>query len=156
MSEGCGNPNCPTHGNSPKSIALRQAKAEILSNEEFMDLIRTLAANAHQSVQHSVAKMTGYLDPDATVVMTRILSQQYDGDAVVQGLIDGFAVLMAGSHEPTKIMLTECSKVKEEPFLIERLTAAQVEEEMQQMQGHPRVMMFTGVEDLMRFLKGGR
>lgn len=132
MSQNCGDPTCPVHGTDPEAIALRQAVQEIKTNEEMMSLVRILASNALQAAVTAIDRYRGFSDPADILHVMQVLNGEADQDASVQGIITGFAVLMIRGHEPTKVLVTSLSEVKEPPYLSDRLTKTY-------MENHPRI-----------------
>lgn len=162
MSHGCGNPSCPTHGDSPQAKALRQAKQELVSSEETMNFIRILAGNVHQSILETAYAQGQPELPTDQSMLRSVLTGNYDSDPVVQGILKGLTVALAGGHEPTKVFATSCSEVREEPFLVERLAKAAEERDGARQPGVQRkfipglgeIFSFQSPEDLLAFLKG--
>jgi hypothetical protein len=154
VSENCGNPSCPIHGSTPEANALRQAKQEIVTNEELMDVIRLLAANATQEIISTAGFPTS---ADDLLRMRMILGGSYDRDMIVQGIIKGLAVLMTGGHEPTKVFVTKNSEVKETPFVIERLTQAREQRDGIRRTPSPYAAQeFASLDELFSFIFGRR
>jgi hypothetical protein len=155
VSESCGNPNCPTHGNGPEAVARRLAMAEIKTNEELMSVVRLLAGNAHFQVQRRAQDAGVRITQMETDIINSIFGGEYDGDAIVTGIVEGFATLMKGSHEPTKIFLTECGKAQA-PYVIDRLNEAEKEKDGIRRKPPGFQVIEMTFEDLMEMLSGRR
>lgn len=123
MSDGCGNPDCVTHGGVQRAKTLRDAKQKVAINEELMGVIRTLAANVDEQLT---------TDSDGQVFMSRyrqveILKGNMDSHPAVQGLMNGFAVLVC-SHRPSQEFYNTTRMVPEGEGFI-----AQARKEAEQM-----------------------
>lgn len=144
----CQNPNCPIHGKSPEAVQRREIHARIVSNPEFMDVIRVLAANADSQLIND-AGYNGH--PMAVEVQMKVLQGEFDAHPVVQGLIHGFIMLL-GSNRPTQEFFNLCREVPEDQTFI---NIQRREAEKAASEQPPRPMIFTGtIEDLIALLRG--
>lgn len=111
MSASCDNPNCPIHGTKEKQDLFNSLKAEIVTNNELMDIIRVIAVN----VDAAIAAKVGFDLSDEEIVRahTNILMGDSDSSPAVQGAINGFISLMK-SHQATKQFAVACREVPED------------------------------------------
>jgi hypothetical protein len=136
---------------------------EIKSNEELMSFVRAIAVNVYENINFEGQRHHIPPSPLMDTVSVQILKGNYDGDPVVSGIVRGLSVMVASSHEPTKIMITECSKVKEAPYVVERIARARDDERKPQHAGpqlhklddETAVLSFGSVEELFEFLAKG-
>jgi hypothetical protein len=144
MSEGCGNPNCPTHGKRAKE--LNDAKTKIAINTDLMGVIRILAANVDTvfTVQQPENRR-GYLQRQIELVRGN-----YDSHPAVQGIMDGFSVLLCG-HRPTQEFFNTTRQVPEGEGFVD-LAIKDAEGLQQDMAGAVPMT----IADLLAALKGMR
>lgn len=115
MSQDCVNPNCPVHGTGPEAKARRENRQHIVVNQELMSVIRLLAANTHQKMAETVD-----LSDAVGGLQEAILRGEADADPIVQGLINGFSVLLT-KHYPTQQFAGLCFQVEEKDNVITKL-----------------------------------
>lgn len=149
MTSGCGNPHCPEHGDNEDAKRNRENKARVVANHELMSIIRLLAVNAHAIV----AREGDMPEAFATMFQHEILIGNKDDDLVVQGIINGFVVLLK-SHYPTQQMFGLCANVPEEENFIAKQQKDVRRPEPRPEHIGPGMYAFTSLEELMAFLKG--
>jgi hypothetical protein len=140
MSDQCRNPDCPVHGK--RGQELLKIRSRVVSNHELMALIRTLAANAHAKL----ADKAGISPLKMLARVEYIMNGDRDEDPVVQGLIDGFSILLE-DHRPTMDFFAACAAVPESENYLDKVK-----------RDHPKPegpMVMTGsLEDLLSMLAG--
>jgi hypothetical protein len=136
---------------------------ELVTNEEVMNFVRVLAGNIHQQIMQTAYEQGQPEHPTDRMQIHAVLSGSYDSDPVIQGVLKGLTVCLAGAHEPTKTFVTSCSQTKE-PFLIERLNKAAADRNRDEIRGGVHrthipglgdVLSFDSPEDLLAFLARG-
>lgn len=147
----CTDKDCPIHGHSPKAIALRAALQEIKTNEELMNVVRILSANVHETINYQAMKQGDPPYPQAELMMRSILMGNYDSDPIIDGMCRALTLLLAKSHEPTKIFVTECSKIGA-PYAVERLMGQEPGDTRTPVQVG-NALIFTSQEQLREFLE---
>lgn len=150
MSENCGNPNCPSHGNSPRAKADRELEGRVKANHELMGILRILAGNVHERIAEDAGQAQ---NPLTTMMQKKILMGDYDRDAIVQGLIAGFVVLLR-EHRPTQQFAGLCADVPEKDNYLENIReGARRKATEGHMSGPLGGMMFGNTDELIAFLK---
>lgn len=149
MSKNCGNPNCITHGEDARTKVLREAKERVGTNPELMDIIRTLAANADACMTDAMG-MSG--NPIAAQSQTMMLEGEFDEHPAIQGVMNGFAVLLS-EHRPTMEYFAATNDIpKCEGFILKSRIAAH--EAADKEADDFMKMAFGTPEDMVKFLKG--
>lgn len=121
MSENCGNPNCPHHGETEIAVKLRTAMQDIKTNEQLMSAMRIIGGNANDAMAQEMRSLEGL------AFSAQILKGEADQDPIMVGMVRGLSVLLAHDFAPAKVFLEECRKI-EGPVVVDLLVEKAREE----------------------------
>lgn len=153
MSKGCGNPYCPSHGETAEAKALKDAKSRIAACEELMGVIRILAANSDDAIARKVKEHEALF----LTRQIRIIKGDYDSHPMVQGIMNGFAVLLI-QHPETQSYFNLLRQVPEDKGFMAK-ARAEAQQIQAELAGDPFAdfsFQVGSIEELMAFLKGFR
>jgi hypothetical protein len=124
MKDQCKNPDCPIHGTSPDAVRDRGLRQHIITNGELMSVIRIMAANVHSNVLVEAGVREGFVEEH---MQMQILKGNHDDDPVVQGIMQGFIVMLR-DHYPTQQYVGLCAAVPESENCIKMKTGKHPDE----------------------------
>ena len=156
MSHDCGNPDCPSHGNSQRAIDVRRARQAVITNPELMTLVRTIASNVHVALSLELAKRGLPMRPNFLKDQFNIVFGDKDSDAVVQGVVDGLSTLHI-DYEPIQQLAATCASLPEDKQYLQfilRQTEKDTNEDLQKIFPGAPPVKFHSLEEMRKFMKG--